>query len=90
MQSASCRPSLPSPGLAEWFLRRLARLVQIRTSWAGRLSSQEECLLGKAIYSTYMDCLALGRGPEARSILAVPGHDDAAGPPRPLGIDDRT
>lgn len=89
MESTGRPPSAPTPELADLFLRRLARLARLRTTWAGRLSGQEERLVGKAIYSTYMDCLALGRGPEARGILAVPEAGRPAAPPRPLGIDDR-
>lgn len=53
------------------FLLRLERLVALRD----RLSSQRgepswlERALNKAIYSTFMDCVAQGVGEEAKAVL---------------------
>jgi hypothetical protein len=57
--------------LQQFFLKRLHRFASIRLE-RGRLLDVAESdlrLLDKAIYSTFCDCLDLGAGDEARSIL---------------------
>lgn len=53
------------------FLQRLRELSDKRHQYEGRLDSGDwhKRLLDKALYSTYVDCLALGIGDEARDIL---------------------
>jgi hypothetical protein len=51
------------------FLLRIRRLTWLRQSCAGQLDDSVLKILDKAIYSTYCDCVELGVGEEARSLL---------------------
>ena len=55
------------PGLADYFLGRLVRLVS-RQEAAVNLA--ERTALGLATYSTFLDCLDLGRAAQAQAIIA--------------------
>jgi hypothetical protein len=57
--------------IAAVFPRRLARLLRQEAFWEARVGADDWRLrlIRKAIYSTYCDCLALGRADEARSLL---------------------
>ena len=54
-----------------FFLQRLQRFTLMRRAYnrARRLDNAEQSLLGRAIYSAYRDCVALGVEADARSIL---------------------
>jgi len=53
------------------FLLRLQSLIGKRQQHVGRLDAGDwrMRLLDKALYSTYLDCVALGIGDEARALL---------------------
>ena len=55
--------------LVRMLMRRLKRLVTIRDKCSELLNTEGARLLNKAIYSTYCDCLNMGLGEEARSII---------------------
>ncbi|HEX9015756.1 MAG TPA: hypothetical protein VF960_07105 [Chloroflexota bacterium] len=70
--------------LQRFFLQRLNRLVSVRRERGPFLDPGDFDLhlLDKAVYSTYCDCLDLGVGDDARSILrneftTVEGGDSA-------------
>jgi len=60
-----------------FFLLRLERLLRVRRDHAAISNSNDwwAKLLSKAIYSTYCDCIELGVGEDARSLLS---RDQAA------------
>jgi hypothetical protein len=60
--------ALPACRRPEFFLARLHRLVML--DWDPDLDAQERRLVRRAIYSSYMDCRAMGVGEQAREILA--------------------
>jgi hypothetical protein len=68
-------PSFPRLGrqtpLQRMFLKRLQRLVLLSRYGQRHLafSEPETRLMRRAIYSVYLDCLALGVGVEARTII---------------------
>lgn len=53
------------------FLRRFRDLLEKRQQYSGRFASGDwrRRLIDKALYSTYLDCLSLDVGDEAREIL---------------------
>lgn len=55
-----------------FFLLRLERLLRVRREHAALANSSDwwAKLLNRAIYSTYCDCIELGVGEDARSLLA--------------------
>lgn len=55
-----------------FFLLRLERLLRVRREHAVLSTSNDSWakLLGRAIYSTYCDCIELGVGEDARSLLS--------------------
>ncbi|HEX2922823.1 MAG TPA: hypothetical protein VHS06_05950 [Chloroflexota bacterium] len=55
-----------------FFLLRLERLLRVRREHAALSTSNDwwAKLLSKAIYSTYCDCIELGVGEDARSLLS--------------------
>jgi hypothetical protein len=55
------------PGLAAFFLARLAALVDRQLAAA---DPEERKARGAAIFSVYLDCLDLGLAVEARAIVA--------------------
>jgi len=57
--------------LQRFYLERLSRLVATRQEQGTNLTSgsSELRLLDRAVYSTFCDCLDLGAGEEARSVL---------------------
>ena len=55
------------PDLHRFFLGRLASLA---ARHAASVSSQERTALSTAMFSIYLDCLDLGLGAEAQTILA--------------------
>ncbi len=57
--------------LQRFFLKRLNRLVAVRRERGPFLDAGDFDLrlLDKAVYSTFCDCLDLGAGDEARSVL---------------------
>jgi len=77
--SSSGRSTSSTRPLERFFLQRLERLVEVRRD-KGPLLEKGTALLrlvDKAVYSTFCDCLDLGEGKEARTILrneAVPPH----------------
>jgi hypothetical protein len=80
-------PFRDRPGRRDWidptrynvvqrfFLGRLESLVAARRVPQASLERWQTRLLNHAIYSTYCDCVALGIGEEARSVL----HDQQPG-----------
>lgn len=71
-QSASAVSKLHNCRRPEFFLTRLRRLVI--QNWDPDLDDEQRRLVRKAIYSTYMDCRAMGIGEAALTIVAeVPG-----------------
>jgi len=65
-------PSLKSYStLQMFFLVRLGHLLRLRREWAEKLSAEHwrMRLLGKAIYSTYQDCLDQGVSADAKSLF---------------------
>ena len=54
-----------------FFLLRLGRLLRLRQNVAGSTEAADWLvrLLGKAIYSTYRDCVAIGVGDDARALF---------------------
>lgn len=58
-------------GLQQHFLTRLERLVHLRELYRQHRGREDWLLraINKAIYSTFMDCIAQGVGEEARAIL---------------------
>lgn len=67
--SATPTANVPACRQPEFFLRRLRRLVALDRD--PDLTDQERRLVRKAIYSTYLDCRALGVGEEARALLSA-------------------
>ncbi len=67
----SGRKGGPPKYLQRFFLKRLNRLVAVRRERAPFLDAGDFDLhlLDKAVYSTFCDCLDLGVGDEARSVL---------------------
>jgi len=61
----------PYQPLQVFFLLRLGRLLRLRQNVAGSAEAAEWLmrLLGKAIYSTYRDCLEIGVGDDARALF---------------------
>lgn len=57
--------------LRRFFLGRLEYLVQIRDGSGGALKPADDLLIKRALYSTYRDCISMGVGDEARTILKV-------------------
>ncbi|HEX2988188.1 MAG TPA: hypothetical protein VHS06_08475 [Chloroflexota bacterium] len=55
-----------------FFLLRLERLLRVRREHAALSASNDwwAKLLSRAIYSTYCDCIELGVGEDARSLLS--------------------
>jgi hypothetical protein len=56
------------------FLDRLHHIAERRNSWTpqdGRLTRR---LIDHALYSTYMDCLAVGMRPVAQAVIAEVKH----------------
>lgn len=55
-----------------FFLLRLGRLLRLRQNVANSPETAEWLvrLLGKAVYSTYRDCLTIGLGDDARALFA--------------------
>ncbi len=53
------------------FLMRLARLLRERQEWLDRLRTDDWRirLLHKSIYSSFMDCVELGVGEDARNLF---------------------
>jgi hypothetical protein len=62
------RESVNSP-LQMHFLRRLNRLLRLRTDQAGQLNEDGVRLIDRAIYSTYCDAVDLGATDEAQELL---------------------
>lgn len=52
-----------------FFLSRLERLVALRSAPDAHLEVWQQALVNRAIYSTYCDCVELGLGPNARTVL---------------------
>jgi len=61
------RPIAADDALARFFLERLSELTARQDAAA---STPERTALAQAAFSTYLDCLDLGLGEEARRILA--------------------
>ncbi len=60
------------------FLRRLQRLLRVRSEQGGQLNAEGIRLLDRAIYSTYCDCVDMGISGEAQQLLRrfpVPSAD---------------
>lgn len=74
-------PALPE-GWLEHQLRRLQRLVDLRTVHAEQLNDSGRRLLQRAIFSTYVECRELGVTEIARGVLS--------GPPEPRRLRGRT
>lgn len=51
------------------FLRRLNRLLRLRSEQAGQLNEEGVRLVDRAIYSTYCDAVDLGVAAEAQKLL---------------------
>ncbi len=66
-------PTKESPGayspLQLHFLRRLNRLLRLRTDQSGQLNQDGLRLIDRAIYSTYCDGVDLGVTREAQNLL---------------------
>ena len=56
-------------GFAVLFLERLRRQVELRRNHVGAMTHIERRLLDHAMYSSYEDCIALGSGYEAKSLI---------------------
>ena len=54
------------PGLSAFFLGRLASLVDRQ---AAAVNPMERALLGRAVFSVYLDCLDLGLGEQAQALI---------------------
>lgn len=52
-----------------YFLRRLNRLLHLRTEQSGQLNEDGLLLIDRAIYSTYCDAVDLGVTEEAQDLL---------------------
>ena len=52
------------------FLDRLHRIAERRNEWTPHDGVSSRRLLDHALYSTYMDCLAVGMRPVARAVIA--------------------
>lgn len=52
-----------------YFLRRLNRLLRLRSDQGGQLNDDGVRLIDRAIYSTYCDAVDLGVMDEAQSLL---------------------
>ena len=61
-------PALPE-GWLEHQLRRLQRLVDLRTAHAEQLNDSGRRLLQRAIFSTYVECRDLGVAEIAHAVL---------------------
>ena len=62
-----------------YYLRRLNRMLRLRSEQSGQLNEDGVRLLDRAIYSTYCDAVDLGVTGEAQRLLhrfAVPAHHD--------------
>ena len=55
--------------LQTYFLRRLNRLLHLRTEQSGQLNDDGLRLIDRAIYSTYCDAVDLGVTEEAQGLL---------------------
>ena len=64
-------PVSPGERLAELFVSRLARLVSLEQQWRQHIDGPTPRLLSHALYSTYTDCVRLGRRAEAQRILGI-------------------
>ena len=58
------------------FLKRFVVLLERRRQFDAQPSPDEDQrkILDKALYSTYVDCVELGTGAEAKSLLQSPGE----------------
>jgi hypothetical protein len=52
-----------------FFLGRLERLVALRSAPDSHLEPWQQTLVNRSIYSTYCDCVELGLGSNARTVL---------------------
>lgn len=73
-------PALPA-GWLEHQLRRLQRLVDLRSAHAEQLNESGRRLLHRAIFSTYVECRDLGVTEIAHAVIGGP-----ADPPRRRGL----
>lgn len=53
------------------FLERLNRLIELRAMILPEWSAEDVRLINYALYSTYLDCVALGLRPVARALIAA-------------------
>jgi len=64
------------------FLRRLSRLLRLRSDQSGQLNEDGLRLIDRAIYSSYCDAVDVGAAAEAQKLLH---HSAAAASSRPAG-----
>jgi hypothetical protein len=57
--------------LPAYFLDRLTRLLELERKWRSGIDGPPPRLLAHALYSTYTDCVQLGRRAEAQRMLGV-------------------
>ena len=55
------------------FVGRLRRIKEQRQMYGPELTPEARCLIDRALYSTYWDCVRLGLRDEARVVLDLPG-----------------
>jgi hypothetical protein len=71
----------PYSPLQLFFLRRLNRLLRLRTDQTAQLNADGVLLIDRAIYSTYCDAVDLGVAEEAQKLvqrLSAPSSQPAA------------